>query len=233
MLICAIDTSGREGSLALASDDAGFEVLQFASLAGGTYSANLIPQLDAALLAAGRKTSDINLLVVASGPGSFTGLRVGIATVKALAEVLAVPVVAISVLEAIAYVSGQAGTVVAALDAQRNEVFAGEYVVTRTPGKFEFVSEALVSANDFSVWLGAHAAGPVTVSPDESVLKIVESAGARGLKVVRPNAAVYARIGLEKLAAGITAEVESLDANYVRRSDAEIFSAPKLGIKSK
>src|SRR5512135_2587715 len=104
MLICAIDTSGREGSLALAyGDNRSFEVLQFTPIAGGTYSAQLIPTLSAALTKAGKRKSEIGLLVVASGPGSFTGLRVGLSTVKALAEVLRVPVVSISVLEAIAF----------------------------------------------------------------------------------------------------------------------------------
>src|SRR5262249_36340347 len=128
MLICAIDTSGREGSVALAEGDASsFRVLNFEPIAGGTYSSRLIPVISSALKTTGKKRSDIQLLVAASGPGSFTGLRVGLSTVKALAEVLSVPVVAVSVLEAIAFATKRDGLLLTALDAQRSEVFVGEY----------------------------------------------------------------------------------------------------------
>ncbi len=108
-----MDTSGRNGSLTLARyggevsrkvDAAKLEILEFAPLKGGEYSAQLIPTLAAALEKHGISKTDIDLFVVASGPGSFTGLRVGLATVKALSEALQKPIVAVSVLEAVALV---------------------------------------------------------------------------------------------------------------------------------
>ena len=229
MLICAIDTSGRDGSLALADGDAtSFSLLHSAPIAGGTDSAKLIPTLAEALAAAGKQKSEIGLLAVASGPGSFTGLRVGLSTVKALAEVLHVPVVAISVLEAIAYAAGKQGLLLAALDAQRNELFVGEF--ESSPGTITTVREALVTAADFVTWLSGKSL--VTHTPDAAVEARVREAGASGERVARPTAELYARLGLREYLAGEVSSIDELDANYIRRSDAEIFSAPKLGIKT-
>ncbi len=231
MLICAIDTSGREGSLALAEgDERSFEVLHFEPIAGGTYSAQLIPTLSHALAKTAKRKAEIGLLVVASGPGSFTGLRVGISTVKALAEVMHVPVVAISVLEAIAFAARKQGMVFTALDAQRNELYVGEYEVTNS-GSIEILHEALTTTPDFLTWLTAHNPVPVTYTPDAAIEINIRQSGSPAEHISRPTADLYARFGLQKYLAGGAVSIETLDANYIRRSDAEIFSAPKLGIE--
>jgi tRNA threonylcarbamoyladenosine biosynthesis protein TsaB len=233
MLICAIDTSGREGSLALAEgDERSFELLDLVSIAGGTYSAQLIPTLSAALEKTGKRKNDIGLLVVASGPGSFTGLRVGLSTVKALAEVLNIPVVAISVLEAIAFSAGKHGKVLAALDAQRNEVYVGEFEVTGS-GTTKSLLEALTAAPAFLNSLSARTTHPATFTPDAAIAASIQEAGFAAEYISRPTADLYARLGLRKYSAGETVSIDTLDANYIRRSDAEIFSAPKLGIEKK
>lgn len=234
MLICAIDTSGRDGSVALAESDAhSFRALYSAPIAGGTYSAQLIPQISSGLQACGRAKSEIGLLVAASGPGSFTGLRVGLSTVKALAEVFRVPIVAVSVLEAIAFAAVQGGVVLTALDAQRSEVFVGEYKLQAASDGYQAqittLQEALVGAADFVTWLGARVAVPVTYTSDTTIEKLVRETRAPVELVARPGAEVYARAGLQKFLAGETIAAEVLDANYIRRSDAEIFSAPKFG----
>jgi tRNA threonylcarbamoyl adenosine modification protein YeaZ len=82
-------------------------VLEVGPLAGGAFSAQLMPQIAALLEKHGQSKHDLGAFVVASGPGSFTGLRVGLAAMKALAEALQKPIVAISVLEAVAC-SGEA-----------------------------------------------------------------------------------------------------------------------------
>jgi tRNA threonylcarbamoyladenosine biosynthesis protein TsaB len=230
MLICAIDTSGRDGSLALAEADANsFALLHSAAIAGGTYSAQLIPTLSVALAESGKQKSEIGLLAVASGPGSFTGLRVGLSTVKALAEVLHVPVVAMSVLEAIAFAGSKQGPLVTALDAQRNEVFVGEFEAGAS--SITTVREALVSAADFTTWLREQNPLPITYTPDATIEARLREAGASVERVARPSAEIYAKLGLRKYLAGECSAIDELDANYVRLSDAEIFSAPKLGIK--
>lgn len=234
MLICAIDTSGREGSVALAEGDAAsFQVLHVAAIEGGTYSAQLIPQISSGLQRCGRAKTEIGLLVAAAGPGSFTGLRVGLSTVKALSEVLQIPIAGVSVLEAIAFATGNLGLVLAALDAQRNEVFVGEYEIQPASGDFTVrsraVEEALVGASDFITWVSARKDSPVTYTPDVTIESRVRESGATVELVRRPGAEIYARAGWNKFLAGETIMAEALDANYIRRSDAEIFSAPKLG----
>ena len=183
-----------------------------------------------ALSEARKQKSEIGLLVVASGPGSFTGLRVGLSTVKALAEVLQLPVVGISVLEAIAFSAAKQGLLVTALDAQRNEVFVGEF--EGTANSITTVREALVSAADFTTWLRGQNPPPTTYSPDATIETRLREGGASIEHIARPSAEIYARLGLRKYLAGETSAIDELDANYIRRSDAEIFSAPKLGIKT-
>src|SRR5208283_5274632 len=120
------------GSLALARATPGqseIDVLEVVPLAGGAFSAQLIPQIAALLEKHGNSKSDLGAFAVATGPGSFTGLRVGLAAIKALAEALQRPIVAISLLEAVACSSAARGRVLAALDAGRGDVYAGDYEV--------------------------------------------------------------------------------------------------------
>src|SRR5438067_12268527 len=141
MLLLAADTSGKHGSIALArlpqqstsrQNSEQIEVIETVPLAGGTFSAQLVPQIAALLSKHGFTKEDFGAFAVVSGPGSFTGLRVGLAAIKALAEVMRKPIAAVSLLEAVAMAGGVEGDVIAALDAGRNEVYAGEYEVGAT-----------------------------------------------------------------------------------------------------
>src|SRR5712671_4624871 len=127
MLLLATDTSGRHGSIALAraEEDAqasaeieirDIEILETVALSGGTFSAQLVPQVAATLAKHGFSKNDIGGFAVASGPGSFTGLRVGLAAIKGLAEILRKPIATVSTLEAVAH-TGCMGRVTAVLDA--------------------------------------------------------------------------------------------------------------------
>src|SRR5208282_6903473 len=103
-LLLAVDTSGKNGSLALArvtpgQSETGISVLEVVPLTGGAFSAQLVPEIAALLRKHGYGKRDLGAFAVASGPGSFTGLRVGLAAIKALAEALRKPIVAISLLE--------------------------------------------------------------------------------------------------------------------------------------
>src|SRR5215469_14143093 len=103
MLVLGIDTSGKAGGVTLAEGDSrSFRVLETAPIAGGTFSAQLVPTVAARLANHGFTAKDIGGFAVASGPGSFTGLRVGLSAVKGLAEVLGKPIAALSILQAAA-----------------------------------------------------------------------------------------------------------------------------------
>ena len=131
MLVVAVDTSGRNGSVALCrGDSGGSEVLQLSTLEGGTYSERLLPEIAELLVRAKVAKTQLDVLVVVDGPGSFTGLRVGLSTVKAFCEVLKKPLVVVSMLEALAVHYGNEGEIVTTvLDAGRGEMYLGEYEV--------------------------------------------------------------------------------------------------------
>jgi tRNA threonylcarbamoyladenosine biosynthesis protein TsaB len=219
MLLLSTDTSGKHGSIALAragDDEAqSVEVLEVVPLAGGTFSAQLVPQISGLLAKHGYGKLDIGAFVVASGPGSFTGLRVGLAAIKALAEVLQKPIVAISLLEAIALSSGVQGKVAAALDAGRGEVYIAEYEVSG--GTARLLGQRILSGEESRTQLP----GKKVVTPDAGWAQL---AGASGCVSNFIDAGVIARLGWHKLRAGETVSPDQLDANYIRRSDAEIFA---------
>src|ERR1035438_2640799 len=134
MILLVTDTSGKNGSVALARtgqspEPEKIELIEEAPLAGGTFSAQLVPQVAAILANHGLSKTDIDAFVVVSGPGSFTGLRVGLAAIKALGEILRKPIVPISLLEVMALAPGADGLVLAVLEAGRGEAYAGEYEV--------------------------------------------------------------------------------------------------------
>ena len=132
MLLLAVDTSGKNGSLALARVTAGRPeagIVEAVPLAGGTFSAQLIPQISALLEKHGFSKKDLAAFAAVSGPGSFTGLRVGLAAIKGLAEGLQKPVATVSLLEAVARSGAAGGHVFTALDAGRSEVYVGDYEV--------------------------------------------------------------------------------------------------------
>jgi tRNA threonylcarbamoyladenosine biosynthesis protein TsaB len=232
LLILGIDTSGRQGSVALLRAQ-GKELLtlELAQLSGGQYSELLVTTIAELLTRHGVERSSIGLIAVASGPGSFTGLRISIATVKGLSEAFATPVVAVSVLEAVALAAGIEGRAVAALDAQRSEVFFGDYSVasaSREPAQRK--REALVNFEDFTAFLAAGDPPAKVFTPDATLAARLGEAGFETEVLDRPSADAYARIAHGKFLAGLCADVATLDANYLRRSDAEIFVTPKLGV---
>jgi len=221
MLLLAIDTSGRLGSIALARghEDGSCDVIEVVGLAGGTFSAQLVPQVAALLSKHGFTKRDIDAFVAASGPGSFTGLRVGLAAIKALAEILGKPIAAVSLLEVLALAGGAEGTVCAALDAGRGEVYSGEYEVAGDSA--QVLREKLLTKEEFV----ATAGGWKIVTPDAALVGRAESAGLSAVLVEPLSAGAVARLGWRKLLQGQAVSPEQLEANYIRRSDAEIFGA--------
>ncbi|MBZ5491238.1 MAG: tRNA (adenosine(37)-N6)-threonylcarbamoyltransferase complex dimerization subunit type 1 TsaB [Acidobacteriia bacterium] len=225
MLLLAIDTSGQSGGITLAQADAGsFRIIESAAIAGGTFSAQLIPTLAALLKKHGYGVKDLGGFAAASGPGSFTGLRVGLSAIKGLAETLHKPIATVSVLEALASLADRDGKIAAAIDAGRKEVFLGLYQASgqNSDPTLLMQREELLTQQDFLATLGTERPA-VIITSDPALAELASSSHSAVVVVTAPGSELIARIGAGKLLAGETVSVETLDANYLRRSDAEIF----------
>jgi tRNA threonylcarbamoyladenosine biosynthesis protein TsaB len=219
MLLFAADTSGKHGSIALGQCDQGgsCKVIEVVPLAGGTFSAQLVPQLAALLSKHGFGAEDIGGFAVVSGPGSFTGLRVGLAAIKALGEVTGKTIAVVSALEAVVSAAKTRGRILAALDAGRDQVYVGQYEVGE---RTKSIGERLLTRQEFLTEAG----GRTVVTPDDSIANTAGAAGVTVERVEHPRADTILRLGWEKILGGQTVSPEDLEANYLRRSDAEIFA---------
>ena len=228
MLILATDTSGKHGSVALVRYEANTSsTLQVVPLQGGTFSAQLIPQIAELLSKHDLSKADLDAFAVATGPGSFTGLRVGLAAIKALAEILRKPITTVSLLEVIAaqakpIAAEQSRIVLAALDAGRNDVFVGEYNVG--PDMPSCVAEDLLRLDELTSRVNKSSVPVYT--PDDSIEQALNTGRPIGesniIHVRRPDAVSVAGLGWKKFCAGLMVSPEELDATYIRRADAEI-----------
>jgi tRNA threonylcarbamoyladenosine biosynthesis protein TsaB len=239
MLILAIDTSTRTGSVAVLRDN---QVLdQVAGHEETPYSTRLFRDLEVLQSRAHFRMDQIDLFAVASGPGSFTGLRVGLTAVKAWAEVHGKPIAAVSGLEAIAVQAealadaakgnpnGNGPIISPFLDARRGQLFGSCYRrASGRPGQLELVGqESILSAEEFLklVKENSHSDQPVLVSPTPDALpsNLVQEIlpGARIEIASGILAPVIGQLGFERAKRGELLDALRLDANYVRRSDAE------------
>jgi tRNA threonylcarbamoyladenosine biosynthesis protein TsaB len=195
------------------------------------YSVWLLSKVEEVLAEGQSRMGDVDLLAVATGPGSFTGLRVGLTTVKAWAEVYGKPVVGVSRLEAMArFCKGMPGLVAAFYDAQRGQLFGGLY--RSLSGRLVRVGEEVVIAPEGLLeWVDKEAGEESVswISPDPEV--VTGLAGwkrrlERGDAIHRCAPELAPAIGVlaeERAGRGEYSDALELDANYVRRSDAEIF----------
>lgn len=249
MLLLVTDTSGKDGFVGLVRTGEScnrIDVIEEVPLAGGTFSAQLVPQISGLLEKHNVRKTDIDAFVVVSGPGSFTGLRVGLAAIKALAEILHKPIVPVSLLEVLAPYSHMIAAghdesnrpatfpFAVALDAGRGEAFVGQYemfITAKDDASFKAVGESLLTLDNLGALLDSAAAQWIS-TPDQAVFdalgqKVPESLRSRVRRNLRrPRSEEVALLGRRKLGAGETISPEQLDANYIRRSDAEIFSKP-------
>lgn len=225
----AIDTCDARGSVAVLRDEELLGLLPHDS--EEEYSSWLLPAVDGVLKSAALRMKQLELYAVAAGPGSFTGVRVGLTTVKAWAEVYDKPVAAVSRLEAIAIQAvGETPYVAAFVDAQRGQVFGavchhegkkftrlGDEMVI-APARFVETAAELCRQGKIS-WVSTDVA-PVS---EEAAWKERSERGEVIELVQAALAPAIARLGLQQLREGRTTDALGLDANYVRRSDAEIF----------
>jgi tRNA threonylcarbamoyladenosine biosynthesis protein TsaB len=212
MFLLGIDTCGPLGSVALgrltATQTA--DIIAQKALAGRTYSATLVSAVQELLAGQGIRLPDIWCIVVVNGPGSFTGVRVGLGAAKGLAEGAGISVVAVSRLEV---VTRLAGSTYAALDAHRHEVFLR--IADPEPRELLAGGEEL-----------ARIVPPSSIAVcDDAAVGLLHRVwpAAELVRVAAPTAADALHVGAARIAARDFDDVALLDGHYLRRSDAEIF----------
>jgi tRNA threonylcarbamoyladenosine biosynthesis protein TsaB len=234
MLILAVDTSTRMGSAAILRDSevlaavSGFEITP--------YSTRLFRDIALLQEITNLSMDQFDIFAVAAGPGSFTGLRVGLTAVKAWAEVHGKPIAAISGLEAIAAEalvgespSASNGHFIAPfLDARRGQVFGAIYRrISGDAMRLALASdESILSLDEFlELVKGKSPQSVELVSPTPDLIPAARIAevlpGARVVQVSAALAPAIGRLGFERAKRGDLVDSMRLDANYVRRSDAE------------
>lgn len=217
-VVLAVETTSEFGSIALAQGDQITGEILLHSTDG--FAHILFEHLQRLLERHNLKLDEIDCFAAASGPGSFTGVRVGLSAVKGLAEACGKPVVAVSNLQAIAF-CGTNPIRAAVLDARRGEVYAALFDSGARPISPETVSK-------LPAWLDSLPDEPIEFlstdfSPFRPALDATRFAGAIVTEVPRALAGRIALIAAAQFATGAAADPAAIDANYVRRSDAELF----------
>ena len=206
-MLLAIDTCGTMGSVALARVNG--ELIAQTELANKTYSALLVPEVRSLLEQNGAAWQHLDVILVTNGPGSFTGVRIGVSAAKAFAEALGKPIIAVSRL---AVLARKGGTPCAAFDAGRGKLYFGSY---EYPPR-----EALLNPSE----VGTLVDDLMLTVCEESVLQAFPEARL----IAAPTAANAVVLGVERLHTGDFDDIATLDGNYLRRSDAELFPKKKV-----
>ena len=229
MIILALDTSESRGSVAVRRDGRTVAV----RLHEGTavdYSSWILGTAEEVLQDAGATMESVEVLAVSTGPGSFTGVRVGVTTVKAWAEVYGKRAVGVSRLESMARMGEQSGLVAASYNAQRGQIFGGLY--RWEEGTLRAVeSEMVIAPGAFVAFVDEHVGADKVqwVSLDPELITSTAEWGIRErrwdrlMQCAADVASLVGELAEERARRGEFSDVLELDANYVRRSDAEIF----------
>ncbi len=212
-MILSIDTTSEFGSIALTDRDRVIEEVLLHSPDG--FGHILFPQIEKLLARHGVPVNQMDCFAAAAGPGSFTGVRIGLAAVKGLAEAVSKPVVAISNLRVLAFF-GAAPLRATVLDARRGEVYGAVYNAA-----LEAVVEEAVMK--FPAWLKTLPAdGFEFVSTDFAPFRAFVDADVSVVAAPRAVAAAIGRVAWAEFEAGRARDPAEIDANYIRRSDAEL-----------
>ncbi|RXH56731.1 tRNA (adenosine(37)-N6)-threonylcarbamoyltransferase complex dimerization subunit type 1 TsaB [Granulicella sibirica] len=221
MRVLLIHTCGVEGSVAVADTSAPKPLLAMAVLPPRTFSEGLMPAIRAILTEAEWTVSDLNLVGVVRGPGSFTGVRTGLSVGKGLAEALDIPLVGVSRLALLASCA-TADTVHAVLDAGRGEFYYGLY----ESGMCE--RESLIGREELVRLIERK--GKVAISEEVLICEEKVASELEGLDVtLLPEPAAGIGLGLVLNGLGQGTEGVLQDANYLRRTDGEIFAKAIVG----
>ncbi|PKM83391.1 MAG: tRNA (adenosine(37)-N6)-threonylcarbamoyltransferase complex dimerization subunit type 1 TsaB [Firmicutes bacterium HGW-Firmicutes-14] len=200
-----------------------------------THSENIIPMIKQVMDDAGIKPDHLHAIAVTGGPGSFTGLRIGMSVAKTMGQVLNIPVIAISTLRMLAWnVYGVNGIICPVLDARRNQVYTAVY--RSAPGDFEeLLNPAALEIDRLVSGLMQFDEGVTFVGDGIPVFgpflkeRLGEKAHFGTLINSRPRAAAAAELGLAKLKAGRLPDPMFLQPVYLRKSEAELTWEKKHG----
>jgi tRNA threonylcarbamoyladenosine biosynthesis protein TsaB len=229
VILLALDTCDARGSLALQRDN---DLLCAVGHEGTSdYSGWVLPTAEVALRSAGLAMRDVEVCAVTSGPGSFTGVRIALTTVKAWSEAYGIAIASVSRLEALAAESAnETNFIAASFNANRNQVYGGLFR-THDAG-LQLVEEEMVAAPaDFISWVAQRSGQEKVswISMDPELLTSQEAWQARlqaGETLVRSTnvlAPAIGRIGRQRALQGRYTDVLALDAEYIRRPDAEVY----------
>jgi len=235
MRVLAVDTSTASGGIAALEDKRLLGHVFTGS--AEDYSTRLYPELETLLAEVKLGVADFDVYAVTAGPGSFTGLRVGLTTVKGWAEVHGKHVAPVSGLQAVAaQASGTTEYIAAVVDGRRGQIFGGLY--RRKEGELEPVGdEVVMRADEFLTDVYSRLprvrearnsiAALSFASPEPRLFSAVLAssvlAGARGEKVSADLAPWVGQLAFDLARRGELVDALSLDAHYVRRSDAESY----------
>jgi tRNA threonylcarbamoyladenosine biosynthesis protein TsaB len=224
-----VDTSNRQGSLAVLRDQT--VMAATGGFSDEPYASRLFADLNRVLGEAQVKLEQIDVFAVAAGPGSFTGLRVGLTAVKAWAEVFGRPIAAVSGLEAVAVQAGSVNELlVPVMDARGGQFFGAIFRRKgQSNGELQLLGEQVVLGSvEFFRWVEQQTEGqsPLFVSPTieavRSALAVSALASAPLEEVSGELAPFIGRLGYARALRGQLVDPLGLEANYVRRSDAEV-----------
>lgn len=210
--VLAIDTTGEAGSLALAEGDRVIEEITLRSDDG--FAHVIFVEIERMLARHKWTLRDVDCFASASGPGSFTGVRVGLTAVKGLSEATGRKVVAVSNLQALAW-HGTRALRATVIDARRGEVYGAVYNAA-----LECIEDEVVGL--LAAWIESLPAGDLQIVTNAVAI----DCGAVYVPVAHAPAALagaIALIGSREFEAGRARTPEEIDANYVRRSDAELL----------
>lgn len=218
-MLLAIETSGRGAGLALAAHQG---LRGSAELATGvSTAAGLVPAIDHLLAAEGLTAADLRAVAVTVGPGSFTGLRVGVTTAKTLAYATGAALIGVDTLQVVAeQAPADAGFLWALLDAQRGQLYAAPFEREASAGWVCVRPAAIVDVADLLAALprGSMISGPGCESIAQRVAEVARLAPRSSWA---PRAETVARIGLRRWQAGGLDDPWRLAPRYVRRAAAE------------
>jgi len=234
MPILALETSTLVSSVAVATSDT--LLAEITLQTKKTHSEILMPHIDQLLKMAQLGKKDIKAIAVSIGPGSFTGLRIGLSTAKALAYGLNIPVIGVSTLAAMAYGCPVPGVILSPiLDAQKGNVYQSLFEWRN--GELREIMPARVIAIDEALREIPGNQLPVIVLGEAAVLHRakIEQAGhplvMAAPHIVIQRAGSVAGLGQKLLAQGIEHDVMTLEPSYIRRSEAEVLWEQRNGVK--